>query len=483
MTNQLFAIQTRAPRGFTQPHTLTALPPETPLLVAFSGGADSRLLLHLAVRYREVYGTPVYAAHLNHAIRGEEADRDEAFCRAMAEADDVPFFSERVDVPTLATATGESLELAAREARYTFLTRIMREQKIPLLLTAHHADDQLETLLLRLLRGTGTRGMGGIPPVRPLPDVPDGQLLRPLLGCTKADILDACRELGLTYVTDSTNELDDCTRNRIRHEILSVLENIAGEGVPSAAANRLARAAREDDECLTELAAAHTTRMLSPEGAISLGELNDLPPAIARRVLLQAYARQAPDPTGDRSLQAVHLDALLTLCAKGVHGSAVALPGRTEGRICDDKLIFVISRRTPTIVDSPNEPMPLSMGENPWDKGRMVIELSVALAPVMPPNEDGVIAWASFPADLPLPLYARRRKAGDVIRRHGVGCKLKKLICDKGIPASVRDHLPLLCLDDGQTPLWYPNAGFADGYPAPMQGSSLLVIVREADET
>lgn len=484
MTDQLFARLTRAPRDFVQPHELSGAPPETPLLVALSGGADSRLLLHLAVRYREFYGTPIYAAHLNHGIRGEEADRDEAFCREITEAADVPFFAETADVPALAAATGDSLELAARRARYDFLTRLMRAQHIPLLLTAHHADDQLETLILRLLRGTGTRGMGGIAPVRPLDDLPGGLVLRPLLGCTKADILEACAALGLTYVTDSTNALNDCTRNRIRHEIRPALEAIAGPGVPAAAADRLARAAREDDAYLTALAGSLVGQILIPTGGISPKALNRQHPAIARRVLSLIYAQRFPDTTGARSLQAVHLDGLLALCAKGIHGSAVALPGGTEGRISDGTLIFVpaasadessFAKTAPT--DEP--PLPLAMGENPWDGGRFIIDLRIMPAPVTPPEDDHLIAWAAFPADVPRPLWARRRRPGDVMRRHGVGCKLKKLLCDTGVPPSMRDRLPLLCLDGGETPLWFPTAGFADGYPAPREGEALLILLRE----
>ncbi len=477
MTNHLFP---HAPPGFLPPHTLSGFPPKTPLLVAFSGGADSRLLLHLAIRYRQLYGTPVYAAHLHHGIRGAEADRDEAFCREVARAAEVPFFSERVDVPAQAAAAGESQELTARRLRYDFLTRIMRERHIPLLLTAHHADDQLETLIFRLLRGTGTRGMGGIAPIRPLAAVPDGLLLRPLLACSKVDVLDACRTLGLTYVTDSTNALNDCTRNRLRHEVLPVLERIAGEGIPSTSANRLACAAREDDDCLSRIADAHVARITQPNGALPLDELNRLHPAIARRVMREVYAQGCPDPSGEHSLQAVHLDDLISLCAKGIHSSSVALPGGMEGRICDNTLVFLTPETTVPTVTSAPEAIPLSMGETAWDDGRLVIELRVVTAPATPPDENGLIAWASFPTNLPLPLWARRRRAGDVIRRHGVGCKLKKLLCDQHVPPSQRDRLPLLCLDGGETPLWFPTAGFADGYPAPTQGESLLVTVREA---
>ncbi len=289
------------------------LPPSDGYLVALSGGADSRLLLELTVRAALLrhldrpVGETVTAAHLHHGLRGAEADRDEAFCRAICDRLGVPLVVEHADVPALAAASGRSFETEAREARYGFLIRVMAERGIPALLTAHHADDQLETLLHHLLRGSGTRGMGGIPPSRALPRAvsakaggtkavgakadgtkaggtkavgakadgakADGadistlerdaenadshytpMLFRPFLHWTRRDILAACAELGLDYVTDSTNLVEDCTRNRLRLSVIPALEAIAGEGVPQRTAGRLADAAREDEEALTAIA-------------------------------------------------------------------------------------------------------------------------------------------------------------------------------------------------------------------------------------
>ena len=191
------------------------LPNASAYLVALSGGADSRLLLELTIRAllerdpRADVGSRVMAAHLHHGIRGEEAHRDEEFCRQVCESLGISLAVEHADIPALAAESGESIETVARRARYDFFQRVMTECRIPVLLTAHHADDNLETILDRLLRGSGTKGMGGIPPTRPLDTTPDGSrrdIYRPLLEWTKQEILEACEELGLDYVTDSTNE-------------------------------------------------------------------------------------------------------------------------------------------------------------------------------------------------------------------------------------------------------------------------------------
>ena len=202
-------LQLRLPDGYAH---------NTPVLVAFSGGADSTLLLHLLYRA----GIQLSAVHVHHGIRGNDADADLQFCRNTCRALGIPFFAVRINAPALAKKSGQSVETAAREARYRHFARLMQRYNIPLLATAHHADDNLETLLFRLCRGTGTQGLRGIPAFAPLPGAPENStlcLFRPLLHLTKQEILQACRDLGIEYVTDATNAYDDYARNRIRNRI------------------------------------------------------------------------------------------------------------------------------------------------------------------------------------------------------------------------------------------------------------------------
>ena len=232
------------PAGFTLPHCLTELPIGTPLLVGFSGGADSCLLLSLLSLYGKETNTPIYAAHLHHGIRGLEADRDRDFCIETAKAYGIPLFVKEVDIPALSQASGRGLELEARLARYAFFDELMTAHHIPVLATAHHADDQLETLLLRLMRGTGTRGLGGIHPVR---QHGQGLVIRPLLSLSKQDILSECERRHLSYVTDSTNEKDLAERNKLRHSVIPVMKEIAPQDLTRSAL-RLSQNAREDED-------------------------------------------------------------------------------------------------------------------------------------------------------------------------------------------------------------------------------------------
>ena len=465
------------------------LPPSPAYLVALSGGADSTLLLALAVRelrarYPEApVGDRLAAAHLHHGIRGGEADRDEDFCRRLCESLEVPLTVERVNVPALAQATGESLETAARRARYDFFRRVMTEGApsaplTPILLTAHHADDNLETLLDRLLRGSGTKGMGGIPPTRELGCARDGSPLlvaRPLLEWTKDDILEACQRLKLPFVTDSTNTELTYTRNRLRHTVVPALEEQVGRGIPQRAALRLSRAAREDEDCLSSLAAELTEGHLSPTGdGLELACLQSHHPALSKRMMAALYRRaiaSIPHRDSEESLSALHLEGLWELAQKGVPESTLSLPHGMEARLRDGWLTV----RRVSAPPPPVPPAPLAAGTTCWN-GVVTLEVEVSPHPLRPACGEAVFASAVFPPDLPLPLMLRKREAGDVIRSHGMTKKLKKLLCDKNIPLHLRDILPLVYLPDG-TPLWYPAVAFRDGYPAPREGACIRITV------
>lgn len=462
--------------------------PDAPVcLVALSGGADSRLLLELSVRAllerepREAVGKRIIAAHLHHGIRGEEADRDEAFCRRLCEKLGVPLLVEHADIPALAAESGESLETVARRMRYDFFRRSMQAHGIPILLTAHHADDNLETVLDRLLRGSGTKGMGGIPPARVIGLSHDGSdltVIRPLLEWTRRDILEACQEMELDYVTDSTNLETAYTRNRLRHTVIPALEAAAGESVPQRAATRLSHAAREDEDCLTGLAEAQVETARSPDGlGLRLDVLQAQHPAISKRmmaVLYECVTAEANPHDGSGTLAATHLEALCELVAKGIPESSVSLPRGTQARLRDGWLYI---RPAEDFLDPapPEEPLPVSEGYTEW--GRDVTVLLERVPSRLPPLE-GADVWASavFPADLPLPLIARARRPGDTILSHGMTKKLKKLLCDTDIPPHLRQRIPLICLPD-ETPLWYPGAVFRDGFPPPKEGACLRITL------
>ena len=216
------------------------------VLAALSGGADSvALLLGLHTLHRNGRIARLCAAHLHHGIRGEDADADEAFSRALCEALQIPFHAEHVDVPAIAATEGISLELAARNARYAFLRKTRESLGLDVIALGHHRDDQAETLLLHLLRGSGTDGLAGM-------RVRSGDLIRPLLYTDRAEILRFLEERGQSYRTDGTNFLTDATRNKLRLSVIPALET-----VNPAAKRALAKTAQwiaEDADYLNGLA-------------------------------------------------------------------------------------------------------------------------------------------------------------------------------------------------------------------------------------
>jgi tRNA(Ile)-lysidine synthase len=199
-----------------------------PLVVAVSGGPDSVALLHaLATLHGKNPAAPLLVAHLNHQLRGADSDADEHFVRVLVDrmraegVTNLEFRSERIDVATQAQVTGDNLENAARKLRYGWLVRIAQEVQARWVATGHTADDQAETVLHRLLRGTGLKGLSGIPARREL--APAIEAIRPLLGVRRSEVLDYLAAMGLSYRQDSTNRDIKLTRNRIRHELLPCL--------------------------------------------------------------------------------------------------------------------------------------------------------------------------------------------------------------------------------------------------------------------
>lgn len=201
-------------RGFAEKYDMISS--GDTIVCGLSGGADSVCLLLALRRLSEDMGFSVEAAHVNHCLRGDESNRDEDFCRKLCLRLNIPFTAAVCDVRSYAESESVSLEQAARDMRYQALCRIADGKKIA---TAHNADDNLETILLNLVRGSGIKGLSGIPPVR-------GNIIRPLLTVSRKEIENYLDSAGQNYVTDSTNLTDDYTRNKIRHNVIPVLKTI-----------------------------------------------------------------------------------------------------------------------------------------------------------------------------------------------------------------------------------------------------------------
>ena len=432
------------------PQSLAGMPAGTHVLLAFSGGADSAALLHWLCERKRTDGFTLTLAHVNHGIRGEEALRDRDFCVTCAKKYGVEICVLDVDVPRLARESGKGIEETARAVRYEYFERLMREKNIPLLVTAHHADDNLETFLFRLARGTGIRGLSGIAAARKFAG---GMLTRPLLQVTKREIFDYCEASGVTFVTDSTNADTTYARNRIRSDVLPVLEELF-----PGASRRAGRTAEELGEIAEYLdIAADTLLKAAASGdGLLIKPLTDAPVPIRKRALCLWAER-----TCGGMVEAVHLDALLSLCENPNPSVEIALP-RDTTVLCEKGMLVAGKRRRGSQPIS-QAPIPLSLGlcdvgvtgirvfAEKCENGIKVHNLSTALYIILKGNFDIIDKT----------LFWRTRREGDEILIGGMHRKLRRLQAQAEIPVRMRDQIPILC--DANGIVWAPYVGVRDG--------------------
>ena len=383
-------------------------PPGGTILCAVSGGRDSVCLLDYLWRLGQERGFSVAAAHLNHGMR-PTAQRDEELVRRLCRQRDIPFYTEKVDVYALCGAWRLTVEETGRRARYEFLRRTAASIGAAFIATAHHREDQAETVLLQLLRGTGPQGLAGIPPVR------EG-IIRPLLDTPRAAIDAYIAAHDLPYVTDETNLDTHYARNRLRLEIMPQLLTIN----PSAPAHicRTADILRAENDYLDAQAAA----LLPDTGtALPCHTLLSAPAALRPRMLRLLAERL---PVGKKDFSAAHYRALEMLAQTG---GTLSLPGGAAA-VCRQGTL------TLTVPDASRpEETPLHPGEN--RVGAWHIRLSDTPAPGALAVRPG--AWSVRPW---------RREDGLTLPGSRGRRSLKRLLAERGVPPEQRDAVPVFCL-------------------------------------
>lgn len=441
-----------AARSFAEAHDL--LPPGSAVLCALSGGADSMALLSVLLHLQDDLHFTVYAAHYNHGLRGAEAIRDETFVTEWCHKNAVPLTVGRGDVGVEAQKRKAGIEETARSLRYAFLTQTAKAVGATHIATAHNADDNAETVLLNLVRGTGLDGLTGIPPKR-------GCLVRPLLPCTRLEIETYLSALGIPHVEDSTNQDPAYSRNRVRQSVMPVLRSINPNFVDTLTANL--NHLRADRDFLDRLAQEITQTATSDgdEWSLSAADLAAQPRPVAVRVLRQLLAK-----AGQHQISAVHLNALCALAESTAPGAFSPLPHGLFARREYDRLI--LSKHKPK--QSTFSPVLCpTLGRYETGGGWTVI-LSEAIPPFTPTPYHCYLSRAA--AEFPLTL--RPRAEGDALRPIGRHTKpLKKWYIEQRIPQRMRDTLPVLT--DKTTILAAAGVGTAD-HCAPQPGSPTLSV-------
>ncbi len=413
------------------------IPAGSTVLCAVSGGADSMCLLHVLYGLRARLGFRLIAAHYNHRLRGAESDRDAQFaaqfvslCCGVTRLPDgstlpaVPLYTGSGDVAGQARLRGTGIEETARDMRYAFLRQTAQEAGADFIATAHTANDNVETILFNLARGSGLRGLGGIPPRRE-------EIIRPLLTSTRQQVEDYLFHHSLPHVEDSSNANDEYTRNRIRHQVLPVLEDIA-PGFAARLADTAARL-RADEAVLTEQARALADGAVPCDGGLSIdvGTVTAAPDPIASRALRLLLGRLWG---GDQNCSSVHLNALLRLCRSAAPSGELCLPHGTNARRAYDRLLLV-PRLGPIPLKERPLPLPGTLNCGPWHIfcGRETYD-----GQTQGPWDFWLDA-ASIPA-----LAVRPRRTGDRLTPPGrLGKTVKKWMIEKKLSRFQREVLPV----------------------------------------
>lgn len=413
------------------------------VVVGLSGGADSMSLLNVLLELKEEYGIKLIACHVNHGIRGKNADRDEAFVKDECEKLGIELHVLHADVPALARENGTGLEECGRKVRYDFFNSFGD----CVIATAHTLSDRTETLLLNITRGSSAKGLCSIPPVR-------GNIIRPLTDCTRADIEAYCAEKNISYITDETNLDDTYSRNRIRLNVIPQLKEIN----PSVetAVQRLTETMREDEDYFGALTDEIISKTKTESGYNA--EIIKTQHSAVRRRVIAAILKQEAGITPEL----IHIKAV----------DAVLAGGKTQ--VLGDTVVEVkngILKINPAVEKFSEWEYDFSSFSADTPAGKF--SASVINRNDLPPKQivhNKVLDFESIEGRCVL----RNRRAGDKMRLAGSSCTktLKKLFNEKHLEN--RNSLAVLADDSGI--LWVQNLGYADRCKIKKETEKILLI-------
>lgn len=400
------------------------------VIVGLSGGADSVCLLHVLSVLKNEYNLNLVASHINHGIRGKEAERDALFSKTFSESLGVNFKMIKVDCIGEAEKTGETVEETGRRLRYEFWDSLC-EDKNTVIATAHNSNDNAETVIFNITRGSALSGAKGIPPKR-------DNIIRPLILCTREEIEGYCKENNLSFVTDSTNLTVDYTRNRIRHNILPELEKV-NSGVVEAF-TRFSESVRIDDNYLEFVAENALKDAEIGEYTYNTEIINSLHPSIKNRVLQKAvksFSKELPDSKKiNLILNSINENSKIQLyknCYCETKENELKFFKNDNNNECEKYEVKLTE----------NENFNMNFGEF-FINGEYFTITSQKINDFL---LDNLIDCDTIYGNLIL----RNRNEGDKIKlyKRNVTKSLKKLFIEENIPKEKRDLIPVLADDNG----------------------------------
>ena len=401
--------------------------PKKSVLVALSGGADSVALLHMMHRLSQKYGFNVYSAHINHGLRGKDADFDENFSKSISERLGIPCYVLHADVKAQAKQKGISEELAGREIRYSFFNELMQMHDIEYTATAHHKNDNAETIIMNFMRGSSIKGLCGIPYKRE-------RFIRPLLDVSRVEIERYCKDNSLDFVTDKTNNESIYTRNKIRNVLIPDIEiNFNPNIVETITKN--AQMIAQDEDFISHTVDLEYKRLVN-NNAVDISELLSLHTAISMRII----RRMIDSFCGISDVSSSVINNTYEIAKKGKTGLFTDVTSSVQARIEYGKLIIGY-----TEADCPPFSYTIKIGER-----KFIPELgyTVNTEPATEMSKDGK-EYFSIP-DGTNEIVIRNRKSGDTFIPTGMnGTKtVKSYMIDKKIPKSKRSRTGIITISD-----------------------------------
>lgn len=415
------------------------------ILIALSGGPDSICLMHMLVKLREKYNFKLYAAHVNHMLRGEEADKDEEYVEKMCDKYDIKLFIKRVDINKIVKEEGLSSELAGRRERYSFFDEIYEKENIDKIAIAHNANDQTETILMRLIRGSGTHGISGIRPVR------DNKFIRPILCLNRADIEQYCEDNELNPRIDKTNLETIYNRNKIRLKLLPYIKENFNEDIVNTI-NRFGMISAIDNEYMEDQA-----KKILEDNFVSKDNEGVLKKEIfaEHEAVLSRSIKMALEIVAkvNRNFEMKHIYAVVDL-QKGETGKSIQLPNNiTVSNVYGDiKITKNVKNYTE---DNKSEEVEIkNILETAGNDGINIdfYKYSISMSVIKDKNvnfkANHLIKY--FDCDKINNVKIRFRKNGDRIVPMGMRSpkKLKDIFIDKKVPKDQRDLIPIFEFND-----------------------------------
>ena len=435
------------------------------ILVGLSGGPDSVCMLNLLCSIRDEEKIEIAAAHINHMLRGEEADKDEEYSKKLCESLGVRFFSKRIDINKYALETGKSSELAGREARYDFFNEIINKINFNKIATAHNANDQAETILMRIMRGTGLEGLGGIPVER------EGKYIRPILFMKREEVEQYCKENNLNPHIDATNLERIYSRNKVRLDILPYMKNNFNPNIVETI-NRMALLLQDDNEFIEgEVNKAYKDNCFERENSIVISKnLFNIHSAIVTRVIRKALFAINKS---NYDMEMKNIEDIIELSNLGTN-KRVDLP---KDIYAENVYGDIIIRKKEYIKNKLSNELTLNKKDilhNEVIFDEYIINFDVVNNKDIKQENDELIK--NFDYDKINNVIIRYRKDGDRITPLGMkgSKKLKDIFIDMKIPKEKRDEIPLIQFNDDIS--WIVGIKMSDKFKITKETKHILKV-------